>query len=184
MFFDLPEDIVKLIYEFSAEHRENFEKTLNRIPMALSFDSLHHVAIGKRALNIVKKYDDKCFETGNYNFQEVIESNVDDIDRFMTVYKRCRCCKHHVEQKKCIVIPKEPKTNYVRPLSATYFNEGENCTCNCHTMLSFMSKMKNNSFTIHDHYSTKWHNYHLMSDESDEEDDDDAMSLISFGSYS
>lgn len=183
MIFDLPEEIVKLIYEFSAEHRENFEKTLKRIPIALSFDSLHHTAIGKRARNLVKKYDEKCFETGNYNFEEIIEKNVDDIDRFMTVYKRCLCCENHVEQKKCIVIPKDTKT-YVRPSWARYFNEGHNCSCNCHTMLSFMSKLKNNSFTIHDPYSTKWHEYHLMSDESDEDDYDDAMSLMSFGSYS
>ena len=46
MFFDLPEDIVKLIYEFSADHREKFEKTLKRIPIVLSFDSLHHYCRG------------------------------------------------------------------------------------------------------------------------------------------
>lgn len=170
--YHLPKDIINLIYEFDADHREKFKEVLKRIPLILSFDSIQHVAVRIRSLNLVKKYDDQVFETGNCDFEKVIRENIDDVNRLLTVYSRCTCCSYHVEQKKCIKVTNEAKSRYYRPIR--YFNQFNDCTCNCHTMTSFMSKMQTNKFTFKDRYSTKWHNFHLMSEsESDDESDDD-----------
>ena len=171
-----PKEIEDLINEFNADHRGRFYETLKRIPLYRSFDSIHHCSIGTRALKLTKIYDEQCFETGNYDFEKVIRENVDDIDRFLTVYSRCSCCTTHT-QKKCIKVT-EPKSHYVR--SIVNFNQGIDCSCNCHIMLDFMNNVKHNRHSYKDRYSTAWHNFYLVSDDEGDEDIDDQMSIGSF----
>ena len=177
MIENLPQDIINYIHEFSANHRDNHNGSLKRIPLYYNFQQIHISGIKNRIENVLKICDKSVTEHAFWDFESIFNDNCSDLEYFVDVLSNCRCCNRHIinrphffnKTRKYILT--ECDTTHQDTSHDTHDTQ---CKCFCRHYCRFFYRIITNTTTSKDLYSTKWANKLLL---DDDDDDDDVVNM-------
>ena len=169
----LPQDLINLIFEYSPEHRENFKKSLKRIPFYHNFEQIHQTGVKKRIKKVLNLCDTAALQFDNWDFESMFRNTCNDLDYFVDVLSNCKCCERHMKRRPPHF---NKRKKYVNTRTQTTHNH--DCKCFCRFFCRFFHKSVTKTFTPNDPYSTIWHDNLLRDDDDDDNDDFDIESLF------
>ena len=124
---NLPQELISLIYEFSPEHREFHSK---------NFDSIKQRGIHTRIRHL-ELLCDEATERDDWDFESIYKTNCSDLDHFVNVFSRCKCCEKHMKDAE---------------------DANCHCRCCCRHYTRIFTKIIDGTMTAGDPYSTLWAN--------------------------
>ena len=151
MYNKLPQDIIKYIYEFSPEHRENYIESIKRIQIYKQLELIPHFGSLTRYRNLLNIFDRQINNYGIWDFESVILKYINDPEHFIKTLSKCKCCKRHNCRKPKHLQDYDYLDNMILQFSYT------DCKCPCRHASRFIFKAFNNQLDESVPFSKKWY---------------------------